>query len=112
MDELFLLASIPQRPLKPGAGFVRPGSAWPFQAPQTVEEVQTRVSMCCAELLRLDRSMAFVGDSDNLAFEDTVRQNTAKRFWMTTEVLAYAEPIEGNSYDALSNHKSEQLSRS
>lgn len=72
MDQIDASLIRPKYPLEPSPGFVRPGSAWPMTPAQDVKEVQNRILQSCRELLRLERSMAFIGDKDTMDFDDTV----------------------------------------
>jgi hypothetical protein len=72
MDELSSSCITPKIPFETSSAFVRPGSDLPTVPARTVEEVQHRIRRSCAELLRLERSIAFIGDNGNQNFDDTV----------------------------------------
>jgi len=72
MDDVPRPLKGPCMPLQPSSAFVRPGSTWPSSTAQTVEEVQDRIRKSCTELLRLERSIAFIGENGNDDYEATV----------------------------------------
>jgi len=70
---LELVSAQPSQRLGPSADFVRPGSEWPTSPAKDVREVQNRVTQSIKELLRLERSIAFIGDNGNGEYSDTDR---------------------------------------